>query len=515
MTALTQRYAHQIEGILSCLDRVVITGTIPGICYAQGMQGYLSGRHIKFKDYPRFAEPLRDQVRTNIEQIAKQAGLSIEFIASKGAFRKEARIQEILAQRGCEPGLVHIFSAMELCPSFQYHYDPHTGKNSLRGRQGKCVHYYLYFVHEELGLCYLRVPTWAPFRLQFYFNGHNWLAQQLTKHGIAFQQMDNTFVQIQDWQRAQELADGLCIEALRQELDRLATLYCPVIEQFANGYHWSLMQVEYATDLVFRSAKDLAPLYDALIHTAIHAVKPDHVATFLGRKLHQNFEAELGSDFHTRIEGTRIKHHMGQAALKMYDKFGRVLRIETTANDVSFFQHYRTVEHRDGTKESKVAPMKKSIYSLPALQEVALASNRRYLCFLSDLSDPTPGVDKVERLAQPITHNERTYRGFNLFDGQDVALFQALLRGEFAISGFRNGTLRHILKHYTGPQVSRLIQRLHLHGLIRKVGRTYKYYLTALGQEVALAALKLRELVVIPTLAHLLPISPNSCATRA
>jgi len=39
----------------------------------------------------------------------------------------------------------------------------------------------------------------------------------------------------------------------------------------------------------------------------------------------------------------------------------------------------------------------------------------------------------------------------------------------------------------------------------RKSGITYKYYLTHAGQQVVVTALKLRELVVIPSLAGLLP----------
>ena len=74
----------------------------------------------------------------------------------------------------------------------------------------------------------------------------------------------------------------------------------------------------------------LAPLYEAISRTAIHAVKPEHVATFLGRRLTGNFNAELGNDFNTRIQGTRIRHHIGPTSIKMYDTFGRVLRIETT-----------------------------------------------------------------------------------------------------------------------------------------------------------------------------------------
>ena len=349
------------------------------------------------------------------------------------------------------------------------------------------------------------MPTWAPLRLQFYCNGHNWLAGQLQQVGIRFHQLDNTFSSIADFSRAQTISDAFPIDRLHRALDAFAVRYCPVAAQFGTTYHWSIMQVEYATDIVFHRQADLRPLYETLVRTAIHAVKADNVATFLGRKLTGNYRDELGNDFHTRIEGARLKHHMGPVSIKLYDKQGLVLRIETTVNDVTFFRHHRTVEHRDGTSETKLAPMRKTIYSLVPLRELSLAANRRYLAFLSDLSDPSAGVQQVQRLAEPVRQQDRSYRGFNLFSSDDLALFIALVRGEWQISGFRNASLRRVLIDYSGPQVSRLLKRLHLHGLIKKVGHAYKYYLTESGRRVILTALKLRDLVVIPSLAAAVP----------
>ncbi len=504
MTTLIERYASHISGTISCYDRIVITGTVPGICYAQGMETFLRCENIRLVDYPLFAKRFCEIIHTNIRKIAKEAGIEIDYIRSTKAVRKEERVQEVLKEATISEGIVHIFSVIEGCSMFEYRYDKESGRNSLIGRNGKCLHYYVYFLSKEFGLCYLRIPTWLPLRLQFYCNGHNWLASQLKQKGIAFTQMDNTFVHIQEWQKAQELADTFPVNRLHQELDRLAELYCPVIQSFAVAYHWSLMQVEYATDIVFKRREELAPLYDSLVHTAIHAVKPENVATFLGKKLHGNYQDEIGNNFNTRIEGTRIKHHMGPVSLKMYDKQGLVLRIETTVNDVSFFQHYRTVEHRNGTNEQKMAPMKKTIYSLSPLQEVTKAANRRYLDFLSQLADPSTGIKKVEKISQPVIANDRTYRGFNMFSTDDLALFRVMLRGEFAISGLRNAWIRRVLPGHSGAQVSRMLKRLHLHGMLKKIRNTYKYYLTSLGREVGTAALKLRELVVIPSLAGLL-----------
>jgi hypothetical protein len=88
---------------------------------------------------------------------------------------------------------------------------------------------------------------------------------------------------------------------------------------------------------------------------------------------------------------------------------------------------------------------------LPPLRELLLAANRRYLAFRSDLTDPSAGVRQVERMAEPVREEERSYRGFNLFDPDDLALFIALVRGEWQIRGLRKASLRRVLFDRSGP----------------------------------------------------------------
>ena len=436
MELLTERHADEIAGVLSCYDRILIQGTLPGLCYAEGMTAYLKARQILIFDYPRFAQPLRDALRQNAERLATQHGLEIMFIRKRN-FRKEDRVKEILAKRGDHPGLVCIFSAMEPCASYRPWHDKKTGKTYLRPDDGKCLHYYFYFIDEDLGLCHVRVPTWCPFRLQVYLNGHHWLAAQLRQRHIDSTLLDNAFTQIANWNQAQRLADGWQAEKIHRKLDEFAQRYCPVIAGLAMSYHWSLDQAEYATDIVFRRRADLQAIYENLTRTAIHAVKAEHVATFLGKKLHGNYQDELGNRFDLRIQGTRIKHTMGPVSLKMYDKFGLILRIETTVNDVGFFPHYREVEQRDGTRVTKWTHMKRSLYSLPPLREALRAANHRYLEFISTLADPSAGVQKLRKLSQTVIEHERSYRGFNLFCEEDQQLMQVLARGEFNIRGLQ------------------------------------------------------------------------------
>jgi len=506
---LTEKYDKALYGVLHCYDRVIISGNLHPLCYAQGMTAYLYAHQIRIFDYASgFAQPLCDLIRSTIEAVAQEQRLKIEFITNSRSFRKEERIQKILQARGGHPGLVHIFSAMERCPAYRPWYDQETYKSYVRYSSGKCLHYYLYFIDAELGLCYLRVPTWCPFRLQFYFNGHNWLAARLRDHEIPFQLHDNAFFQTADFDLANELAAQLDVEDLHAKLDHLAQMYCPVANVLDLQYSWSIMQAEYATDLVFKEQATLQAFYPHLLEALIQAVQPADIATFLGRKLHTNYQGEMGNRFNVRLLGRRIKHQMGPVSIKMYDKFDIVLRIETTVNDVSFFRQYRQVHHRDGTTTSQWASMKKTIYSLPALQEALLAANQRFLKFVSDIETPEVGVQRLHQLAETCVEKDHRYKGFNLFAEEDTSFFCLLLRGEFFISGFTNKCLRQFLPTKSSAQVSRLLKRLRVHGLIKRVANRYKYYLTEFGRQVATMALKLREMVVIPELAFGLETQP-------
>jgi len=259
------------------------------------------------------------------------------------------------------------------------------------------------------------------------------------------------------------------------------------------------MQAENATDIVFRSQQVLAPVYEELVRTLSHAVNPDNVAMFLGRRLDPRYDGELGGKFSTRIEGHSIRHFMGKNGIKMYDKFGQVLRIESFSNDISFFKHHRRVEHRDGTSSYQVANMRKTIYSLSDLIGVMFGCNRRYIEFLSAIDDPTNGIKKVKKISRPVRENGRSFRGFNLFNEKDEAVLRAIAQGGVQGFGIRNLTLREALGKTTG-QISGILKRLRNHGLIKKVSKSYKYYLTSLGRQVTSTSLKLKEMIVIPIL---------------
>jgi hypothetical protein len=248
---MTDRYHERLAGTLSCYDRIVITGTLPGACYAAGMTSFLNARHIRIFDYPRFAEPLRDRIREAAQALATAQGARIEHVA-KAHIRKEDLVAAVRKDRGDHPGLVHVLSAMEACDAYEPWHDKPSHQTFLRHTSGKCLHYYFYWMDETLGLIYLRVPTWSPFRLQFYCNGHSRLAHSLTTAGIDYAMADNAFIRIADWERAQQLADAFSPDTLHALLDRYAS---PITTPVASAGSFVFLPRTISGVLLFSSGR--------------------------------------------------------------------------------------------------------------------------------------------------------------------------------------------------------------------------------------------------------------------
>jgi hypothetical protein len=497
---ITEKYESNIHGTISCYDRVVIFATPGKLGYSGGMTDFFYKHNYKIFDFHKVFEPVTEEIKKNAERIARENGLKIEYVRKTGAFRKEDRIQEIIKTRGEHEGLVHIFSALETSNTFKSWHNKDTDKTYFKPDQTKCLHYYFYFIDKVLGLCFYRVPTIAPFKASIYFNGHNLLENKLKKGGIAYEKRDNAFTYISDFDEAQRLSDAIRVEDIHTALDIFSLRYLPLPDEWGQKMNYTIRQVEYATDIVFKDSHALKPLYDNIIKTAMHTVTPGDIANFLGKKFTLRFEGEMGSRYNTRILGTRIKHQMGEVSVKIYDKFGSVLRIEVTSNDVSQLKAFREVAKRDGTTVKKVANVKKSIYSLYPLTQVFKNATRRYLEFISSFDDPTDGLRKLDKAVETVRVNDRSYKGFDFFSKEDARILETVADGKFTLKGMTNRELRRLLPDKTPGQISRILKRLRLHGLIKKIGRTYKYYLTSLGRQIIAAGLGYKNMTLIPQL---------------
>jgi hypothetical protein len=160
------------------------------------------------------------------------------------------------------------------------------------------------------------------------------------------------------------------------------------------------------------------------------------------------------------------------------------------------------VYKRDGSIEHKVAPLPKSIYSLFPLMSVFKNAVNRYLGFISAFDDTSNGVKKLDKLTGDVKEKERTYKGFNIFDQEDDRILLAVADGKFNLKGISNKVLRQQLPEKSPGQISRTLKRLRLHGLIKKIGKRYLYYLTEFGKQVIVTCLKLKNMFLVPELSR-------------
>ena len=249
----------------------------------------------------------------------------------------------------------------------------------------------------ELGLIHIRLTTWFPFTVQVCVNGHSWLAQQMLKRRLGFTQQDNAFIALDDPEATQKLADRFVDQNWPKILHRLVRQVNPLMRQpwFRSlSYYWVVDQAEFSTDLIFTSREALAGLYPRLLdHAAVNFSAKD-ILRFLGRRLHPRFEGEVLTDCQKdRWPGARIKHRMKNNWLKMYDKFGLILRIETVINNPREFR-VRRLRTRNGRREMAWCPMNKGVSNLYRYREVALAANERYLDALSVVGNPARPITR-------------------------------------------------------------------------------------------------------------------------
>jgi len=484
------KFASIIVCPLHCFDRVIFKGHL-ALAAASELERFvdyvLKTRRADFINdlAPKWSTRLVEHAQA----MARKAGRT--YLYRTGSFKKEKWAEQLLREQRIESGLVGILCTQETCNSFALVPGEKRPRFVSRPRQQRVLYYY--FLDRQLGLIHVRLQTWAPFKLQVYCNGHDWLAQQLTRLQLGFVQKDNAFIQIDDPAKVQRQADRFARLDWPKILNRYARLVNPLLRKELACYRirWVVDQAEFATDLLFKSPASLAGLYQKLLQFAAVTFTPKDILGFLGRKWDRRFDGDVQTEVRTdRLLGTRIKHRMTRNWLKMYNKFGLILRVETVINRPQEFSVYRTRHHRDGSTSQGYFPMNKDTGSLILYQEQAMACNRRYLDALAVVDDPTPAYQQLRQLTEPKVVAERSYAGFNPARREDLRLFLAILDGDHIARGFRNKDIRAALhpaaenKHTKqhSAAIGRLLKRLHTRQLVAKVPHTRRWRVTENGR---------------------------------
>ena len=496
------QHAADVIGVLSGFDRLRLRGTLRSLYQPSVLMRYLYLCEVLLKGFKTYALGLTERILGQAQQMANQASRPWVYLGSPRT-SKEACARQLAQAKPVTEGRIGILRCVEPGQTYQFR----AGRLFLKDARG--LHLYFYQQHPLLGFRHLRLPTWFPFQIEICLNGREWLAQQLDRAGVAYERQENYFAWIADLPPAQSLLNQQLPTPWRTHLQGLLDQGHPLHKEICRPleweYYWTCCQSEYATDVMFRDPARLAALYPRLVQHALLNFSSRDVLRFLGRKVpltgKSRCEGEILTDLKARAEGIRIKHRVQRNSLKMYDKFARGLRVETTIDQCEDFQVWRRPEGR-ADQPKKWRAMRRGLADLDRRAAVSQAANARYLLALAAVDQKTPLRQRAEQLCRPVRRKGVRSRALNPWSPRDGALLQAINRGEFALNGLRNRDLRRLLfatqasvkeERRRAARVSRLLALLRAHGILRKITGTHRYHLTARGRTVVTALLTARE----------------------
>jgi hypothetical protein len=501
METFAKLFGSLVVFVYHCFDRMVILGHMPLLTRPEHIVHFFRDVHGAS---PITKEALRqrtDEYHRWVDAFARKQDIPVEW-AQKGV-RKEDYVRPALhhMERQQRFGVYFILKSMELGPSFRISTpkfptaDPHY--RLIASQRARYTHYYFYIRDEVLGPMLLCVGSFLPFHITYYLNGHHFIERELLRLGLRFRKDDNAFLGTVDPTVLQAAADRLSPTIIRQRLEHwtwtVGPKFSPSDRAAINlSRHYSLQQVEYCRNLIFRRNLPIHKLFERSCDLGLLRLTPDKITQIFGFRLTKRLRGKL----QTLLEQVEHGHHVFRACaksavLRMYEKGSTFLRLEVLSNRLTDFG------------------LRKSLDNLDAVRQTLAAVTDRFAAFEATALNVHVDFPLFQRLALPIVTGHSKVPGIKIHDTRMVRLMEALLHSGTLVHGWRTAHLQRAIlaayalapSTYTLTQVRYDLRKMKAHGLIERDGARYAYRLTDKGQKVALLFILFHQRVCGP-LAH-------------
>lgn len=205
MDSILEQYEDKINGTFSFFDRIIIKCHIFSLFSQSGRKYFLSELGLLLKDFSSYANQVSNDLVAHVEALAHSQKRPLIYLASS-KIPKEQTTGKILQDNPVQKGLICILSVVEGCQTLQPAKND-KGLLELCSVNRKCKYYYFYYLDKNVGFMHVKLQTWFPFLIQIYINGRELMKHVLDQNGISYRIYDNSFSQISDIHKAQELAD--------------------------------------------------------------------------------------------------------------------------------------------------------------------------------------------------------------------------------------------------------------------------------------------------------------------
>ena len=203
MNTFLDVHQESVSGVLATFDRLIFKGHLNSFFPNGAFERYLYNRGILLKDAASFFENETAKIKEHAMKMADDAGhpyiyLNASHTHSTGN-SKEALARAIADKDGVTEGLVCVFSVLETCHSFSVVGNRATRRLEAAKRRRKCLHFYWYFIDPIFGWMHVRLQSWAPYSIQVYVNGREWMVRRLDQLGVAYTKSDNKIIHVSDF----------------------------------------------------------------------------------------------------------------------------------------------------------------------------------------------------------------------------------------------------------------------------------------------------------------------------
>jgi len=357
----TTRYGDLLSGTYDCVDRIVLNAYMP-LCHSPGgfrvwwrrLHGdsdeELDNTHL-MRMAGRFSRRVRAWGQAN----------RVPVIDCGRGERKHLIAEEHLATHEVGTGVFLVLVAKAKAPVWDVQRSKTGVLVNLAKKQSFVNHYSFHIMDRTWGHVVIKISGHAPFAAQIILNGHEYVARSAQAAGIAFTKEGNCFTEVVESTDLAQLADTLLAEPavgrLSQVCDRWIYSACLCFgltpeeqERSAFGYGYSIYQVEYSRNLLFRVGGQMDRVFNAVVDRSRSRLDVDTLRTLFGTKRRPRTKGrDLSPRLGTVIETPRhdlsvFKVHFGLLTLKAYTKGEHVLRFEAIVHNTKALRVGRVLE---------------------------------------------------------------------------------------------------------------------------------------------------------------------------
>ncbi len=506
MDRLSELLGNAVQFVYTCWDRIVVNGYIERLQRPENLIYF-------FHDVVGIAciEPKVLEQRTNaykgwVRRMAEEHAIPVLAAppAPPKGVRKEDFVERFYRRLKGTEGVACVLTSLEQGRTFVSYtpqWTPPSGDANYRfikACRKRFLHYYWYVLDPVMGPMSVRVGSYFPFNVTCYFNGHSFVAQELTRVGVRFRKADNAFLAVADVDALQAAADRVSPALLERRsaywVRRLVPTFTPAERGVLQpGYRYSMAQMELATDVVFKRSAPLRAMFQRACELGVLVGGAERTTQLFGRRIDRRYQGKLQTVLDQRDAGRPVLRWYYQTSFaKNYVRGDRrgdcILRAETCSNDTRHFGVGRRLDN------------------LPALRQQLAATNHRTLALQADLLATTVDTGLLANLAKPTIVRQRRVPGLKLHDDRVIRLLDTLLHpaafaGEWTTRELHARILaRHRLAEsdYRLSQLRYDLAKLRAKDLVQRVGRTRRYRLTPQGAKLGVLLVKLRFRLIGP-----------------